>query len=50
MAALPRALFRLTVPFMFLDCTELRFWVVEVHGILAQTIVFSSSPWPLSLI
>lgn len=44
MAALPVALLRLTVPVRFLECTELRSWVLGVHGILAQTAVFSSSP------
>lgn len=45
-AALPIALFKLT----YLERSELRSWVLEVHGILAQTVVFSSSPWPLSLV
>lgn len=44
MAAPSEALLRL-FPFRFLEHTELKSWVLEVHGILAQTVVFSSSPW-----
>lgn len=46
MAALPIALFSLMVPFRFLACTELRSWILEVHGILAQTVVLYSLPLP----
>lgn len=44
MAAPSEALLRL-FPFRFLEHTELKSWVLEVHDILAQTVVFSSSPW-----